>query len=86
MIHNEETKNISLIANSEAKGILKELEVQEEKLIEIQRVSGEGKGLLFVNQGLIESARKGAGARMLVGGILLVFVVFFGALAKIKYF
>lgn len=86
MHQNEETKNISKIAEREAKSILKELSMQEEKLIEIQKVSGEGKGLLFINQNLIESAKKGISAKVLVCSVIIIFLIFLGLFIKIKYY
>ncbi|RVD90465.1 hypothetical protein TUBRATIS_31050 [Tubulinosema ratisbonensis] len=86
MHQNEETKNISAIAEKEAKSILNELNLQEEKLIEIQKIGGEGKGLLFINHKLIESAKKGIGAKVLVCTVLVIFIIFIGLFIKIKYY
>ncbi|KCZ76143.1 hypothetical protein H311_02865, partial [Anncaliia algerae PRA109] len=60
--------------------------IQEEKLVEIQRISGEGKGLLFLNQKLIDSAKKGIGSKIIVCSVILTFITFSGLFIKIKYY
>ena len=82
----KETLRITKIAEKESNEINNELDIQSEKLVRIQKVSGEGKGLLFINQQLILNAGKGAGVKFIVGIFIFIFIVSIVAYVKIKFF
>lgn len=68
-----ESLKITEYANREAKLILSELDMQNEKLVEIQKITGESKSLLFNTRRLIESIDKSMGYVFIF--VLLVFLI-----------
>lgn len=81
-----EALKITEYANKEAKNILVELDMQGEKLMEIQKLSGESKGLLFVNGQLIERARKSTGAKFMVSALVALATALLLIFIKVRFY
>jgi hypothetical protein len=81
-----EALKITEYADKEAKNILVDLDMQGEKLMEIQKLASESKGLLFVNGQLIESARKSIGAKFMVFTLVALATVLLLIFIKVRFY
>lgn len=81
-----DTFKVTDLATSEARNILMELDLQSEKLIGIQKISGESNGLLFLNHRLIDNSGKGLGARYIIIMLAILLLIFLSLFIKLKFF
>lgn len=82
----KEALRITEYADREAKSILSEIDMQNEKLVEIQKISGESLGLLSLNDQLIEKAGKGVSAKLLIAVLLALLIVFAIVFVKVSFY
>lgn len=82
----KEALRITEYADREAKSILSEIDMQNEKLVEIQKISGESLGLLSLNGQLIEKAGKGVSAKLLIALLLALLVVLVLVFVKVSIY
>eukprot|EP00866_Antonospora_locustae_P001534 jgi/Antlo1/1534/1805 len=82
----KEALRITEYADREAKSILSEIDMQNEKLVEIQKMSGESLGLLSLNNQLIEKTRKGMSAKLLIAVLLFLLIVLVLVFVKISLY
>eukprot|EP00866_Antonospora_locustae_P001550 jgi/Antlo1/1550/783 len=60
--------------------------MQNEKLVEIQKMSGESLGLLSLNNQLIEKTGKGMSAKLLIAVLLFLLIVLVLVFVKISLY
>eukprot|EP00866_Antonospora_locustae_P001208 jgi/Antlo1/1208/362 len=82
----KEALRITEYADREAKSILSEIDMQNEKLVEIQKMSGESLGLLSLNNQLIEKTGKGMSAKLLIAVLLFLLIVLVLVFVKISLY
>lgn len=82
----KEALRITEYADREAKNILSAIDMQNEKLVEIQKISGESLGLLSLNDQLIERAGKGVSAKLLIAVLLALLVMFVLVFVKVSFY
>ena len=81
-----ETLKITEYAGKEAKEIISELDVQCERLVEIQKRTGETNGLLFTSKQLADSVRKSVAARWLLLSLVFFFAVLAFIFVRIEFY
>ena len=81
-----ETLKITEYAEKEANGILSELDLQSEKLMEIQKITEESRGLLFLNSQLMEKAEKSTGAKFLLFALTVLLILSILILVKVRLY